>query len=72
MTDDAFYNELWIACYRSQIDGYPLGHPNRINFKPIVPVVRKEDRTYNREKTLMLSAYGSYFTDDQKQELLKA
>ena len=70
MTEQAFYNELWIACYKAQIDGYPLGHPNRTNFMPIVPVKMKRDGTYNREGTLEMTAYS--FTPEDKVLLLRA
>lgn len=59
MTEQAFYNELWIACYKTQIDGYPLGHPCRTNFTPIVSVkIKREDGTYNREGTLEMYSFG--------------
>jgi hypothetical protein len=68
MTDAAFFNELWIACYKTQIDGYPLGHPKRTDFQPIVPFKRNEDGTYNRAGTLEMAGYS--FTDEQKALLL--
>lgn len=71
MSDAAFNNELWIACYKMQIDGYPLGHPSRTNFKPIVTFKRSADGTFNREGTLEMALYADYFTPEQKQELLK-
>jgi hypothetical protein len=64
MNDAAFRNELWIACYKRQIDGYPFGHPRRTNFQPIVPSVG------SREGTLEAPCYASYFTDKEKAELL--
>ena len=68
MNDAAFYNELWIACYKAQIDGYPLGHPCRTNFKPIVPVKENRDGTYNRVGTLEMAGYS--FSDEDKALLL--
>lgn len=66
MTEDQFKNELWIACYIAQIDGYPLGHPKRTNFKPIVPRIPD-----NREKTLDMAPYAEKFTAEDKALLLK-
>lgn len=62
MTDEEFYNELWIYCYVRQIDGYPLGHPKRTNFKPIVPT------NVTRKETLDMSYYDG-FTAEQKEAL---
>lgn len=58
MTDEAFLNELWIYCYKTQIDGYPLGHPARTNFKPIVTTLGRPGMPLNREKILTLPAYN--------------
>lgn len=41
MTDAAFFNELWIRAYVDQIRGYPLGHPNRTDFRPNVSSIWK-------------------------------
>ena len=64
MDDAAFRNEMWIVCYKSQIDGYPLGHPNRVNFKPIVPMMG------TRAGTLDMAVYANCFTEEQKKLLL--
>src|SRR6185312_7741387 len=69
MNDECFFNELWIACYKAQIDGYPFGHPRRINFKPIVPFTTDGD-TYNRQASLKLYEYPVIFSDEEKKELL--
>ena len=71
MTDECFFNELWIACYKAQIDGYPFGHPARISFKPIVVIKRNHDGTYNRPGTLETYTYASMFTDDEERQLLE-
>lgn len=60
MTDAAFNNELWIYCYKNQIDGYPLGHPCRTNFHPIVPTVPS-----SRQKTLDLAVYSGFSQEDR-------
>lgn len=64
MSDEAFMHELWIYCYCHQIDGYPLGHPTRANFHPIVPYKRNADLTYDRQGTLEMSTYSD-FTAEQ-------
>lgn len=63
MTDEAFQNELWVACYKAQIDGYPLGHPSRTNFQPIVP------RKATRKDTLDMGYYANLFTADDRRVL---
>lgn len=64
MTDSAFRNELWICCYKSQIDGYPLGHPGRMNFQPIVTF------TDDRLTALNLPSYAGKFTPEETALLL--
>jgi hypothetical protein len=64
MTDEAFLNELWINSYTNQIDGYPLGHPRRTNFKPIIVTF---GHPVDRERTLGAPSYT--FTEDQKKLL---
>jgi hypothetical protein len=66
MTDQEFLNELWINAYTNQIDGYPLGHPRRTNFKPIL--VTFGGAAPNRELCVNATAYT--FTDEQKKILL--
>lgn len=70
MKDGAFRNELWINAYKNQIDGYPMGHPRRTNFRPIVSTVPKGDGTgtCNRQRTLDGTAYT--FTDEERELLL--
>lgn len=70
MNEAAFYNELWIYCYKTQIDGYPLGHPNRTNFRPIVPTKANEDGTYNRAGTLEMPSYHLFSADDRQKLLV--
>ena len=67
MTDAQFYAEIQIRAYLDQIDGYPFGHPRRINFKPIIGVFFKPDGTYERMK--MLAMYQN-FTDEQRKLML--
>ena len=71
MNDATFYNELWIACYKAQIDGYPIGHPNRMNFQPIVPYKKNEDGTYNRADTLDMASYSWVFAPKARALLLE-
>jgi hypothetical protein len=71
MNDECFFNELYIACYKAQIDGYGFGHRYRIGFQPIVPAKTNADGTYNRQGTLEMYTYGSMFTDEQKAKLLE-
>lgn len=68
VSEEQFAKELWINCYCNQITGYPVGHPQRMHFEPIIPVFRNSDGTYNRERTIDGPAYT--FTDEQKQILL--
>lgn len=65
MTDELFMNELRIRAYIDQIGGYPLGHPRRVNFKPIVPVVNTSDGKVIREATLNLSCYHDFSAEDR-------
>jgi hypothetical protein len=67
MTDECFFNELWIVCYKQQIDGYEFGAKQRIGFKPIVAFKKNVDGTYNREGTLE----GYSFTEEQRAALLE-
>ena len=71
MTDDEFLNELWIYNYIHQIDGWPMGNPNRKDFKPIVVFKRHNDGRVNRRETVEMSEYVD-FTGEQKAVLLKA
>lgn len=66
-----FINELWINAYRNQIDGYPVGHPSRVNFQPETAVSRDKTQSggINREETLELTMYT--FTPEQKALLLE-
>ena len=64
MTDEQFKAELRIRSYIDQIDGYPLGHPARANFRPIIAVLG------TREATLDLPQYST-FTPEQRILLLK-
>ncbi len=66
MTDHQFLVELRIRAYIDQIDGYPLGHPSREYFSPIVPTLGGE--TVNREGTLALPCYHN-FTDEERAKL---
>jgi len=68
MTDAQFATELRINAYVNQIAGYPLGHPARENFKPIVVTFRKPDGSFDRRRTLDLPAYT--FTADQQAMML--
>lgn len=71
MTDHQFMNELWIRAYIDQIEGYPLGHPGRENFVPIVPSCRdSNDGPVNRENTLDCPCYDR-FTSEDREALLK-
>lgn len=63
MTDEQFWNELWIYSYKAQIDGYPLGHPRRANFRPIVTAI---GNPVNREATLAMVGYEGFSEDDRK------
>jgi len=67
MTDETFVDELYIRAYIDQIDGYPIGHPARKHFSPIIPINNNPDGSVNREATL--ENYHT-FTDEQKQVLL--
>lgn len=67
MTDKQFMNELWIRGYIDQIAGYPLGHPGRENFNPIIPFNQDSDNgPVNRERTLENPCYHLFTADDRK------
>lgn len=68
MTNDIFRNELWIRAYMDQIEGYPLGHPKRVNFQPIVPEI-EDNGVLNRAATLLLACY-QVFTEEDRSTLL--
>lgn len=68
MTDHQFVVELRIRAYIDQISGYPLGHPAREDFSPIVPTIGDP---INREATLDLAAFSSSFSDEQKKKMLE-
>ena len=70
VSDKLFLNELHINCYCNQISGYPVGHPRRVNFKPIVVTIPDGNGGYNRERTIDGPAYT--FTDEQRATLLAA
>lgn len=63
MNDKVFLNELWIYAYKHQIDGYPLGHPRRTGFKPIVVTIPDGKGGVNRERTL--EHYTSFSPEDK-------
>jgi outer membrane protein assembly factor BamE (lipoprotein component of BamABCDE complex) len=65
MSDDCFYNELWIYCYLQQINGFQVGSQQRINFRPIVTVKYNEDGTINRSGTLEMPVYCLLSIDDR-------
>jgi len=70
MDDKRFEEEITKICYDVQITGYPEGHPGRINFKPIVPIMYDSlGVKINRGKTLELPAYYC-ISDELKKELL--
>jgi hypothetical protein len=68
VSDELFFNELWINCYRNQMDGYAVGSPQRVDFKPIVVTIPDGKGSYNRPRTLDGPAYT--FTEEQKAILL--
>jgi hypothetical protein len=76
MTDRQFMVELRIRAYIDQIAGYPLGHPGRENFRPIVPTHQTgaggehlsspEPLRINRKLTLELPCYHNFTEEDRK------
>lgn len=68
MSEEQFYFECWLNCYTNQIDGYAFGDIARQSFKPIVPIFKNADGTYNRQRMIEGPAYT--FSDEQKKLLL--
>jgi len=67
MTDHQFMVELRIRAYIDQIDDYPLGHPKRENFKPLVPAnYDSDDAPVNREMTLGNPCYHKFTAEDRE------
>lgn len=69
MTDAIFENELHIRAYIDQLSGYPFGHPGRINFKPMVPILQDSTGRINRKGTLELPCFQA-IPSDQAELLL--
>lgn len=63
MTDHAFLVELHIRAYMDQVDGYPLGHPSREKFKPIVAMFHDKDGKIDRARTLE-NSFHNFSTGD--------
>jgi hypothetical protein len=51
ISDEQFLKELEINCYCNQISGYPVGHPARMRFRPIIVTIPDGKGGYNRERT---------------------
>ncbi len=60
MSDEQFVAELQIYCYLRQIGGYPIGHPNRIGFQPVVPVAWLPSGHVDRKGTIDSGIYGDF------------
>jgi hypothetical protein len=60
MSDAQFEAELRIRATQDQLEGYPFGHPGRIDFRPIIARVNG-----SREDTLALPCWWK-FTPEQK------
>lgn len=71
MTNEQFLTELRIRAYIDQIAGYPLGHPARKDFEPIVPdLLNTNEGPLNRKLTLEFPCYHN-FTKEDRELLLK-
>lgn len=67
MTDEQFLTELRIRAYTDQIAGYPLGHPARENFEPIIPrALDTNEGPLNRKVTLEFPCYHNFTKEDHK------